>query len=370
MTRAVVSIGSNIDPERNVVAALGGVDRLAGVTVLAVSPVYRTAPTDGASGPDFLNAALLIETDVDPAGLRRALRGVEDSLGRVRSGDRSAPRTIDLDVVLFDGFEGTVDGTVIPNPLLPDRPHLAVPAADVAPEWECGPEGRTLEEIAAPFREEITPMSIQARPISAADELRYATEASMEAVVDIDRQPEFESLVTRMVEILGEDPEREGLVRTPSRVAKAMAFLTSGYDMSVDDIVNGALFETEGEEMVFVRDIEFYSLCEHHMLPFFGRAHVAYTPKSQIIGLSKIARIVDVYARRMQVQERLTNQIADALEEVLEPYGVAVVIEGNHFCMMMRGVQKQASSMVTSAMRGGFKDNPASRAEFMGLIRE
>jgi GTP cyclohydrolase IA len=369
VTRAVVSIGSNIDPEHNVPAAVGRVDGLPGVTVLAVSPLYRTAPVDGASGPEFLNAALLVDTDLDPAGLRRVLRGVEDSLGRVRTAERNAPRTIDLDVVLFDGFEGTVDGTVIPDPLLPDRSHLVVPAADVAPDWECGPHGRALKEIAAPFREEITPMTIHARPISAA-ELRYATEASMEAGVDMDRQPEFESLVTRMVEMLGEDPEREGLVRTPSRVAKAMTFLTGGYDMSVDDVVNGALFEAEGEEMVFVRDIEFYSLCEHHMLPFFGRAHVGYTPKKQIIGLSKIARIVDVFARRLQVQERLTNQIADALEEVLQPYGVAVIIEGSHFCMMMRGVQKQASSMVTSAMRGGFKDNPASRAEFMGLIRE
>ncbi len=180
---------------------------------------------------------------------------------------------------------------------------------------------------------------------------------------------EFEQLVRRMLERMGEQPEREGLQRTPFRVAKAMDFLTSGYKMTVQDVVRNAIFEESCEEMVVVKDIEFYSLCEHHMLPFFGKAHVAYLPNNRLIGLSKIARIVDVFARRLQVQERLTNQVADAMIEILKPHGVGVVIEASHFCMMMRGVEKQSSLTVTSAMRGTLKDNGRSRSELLGLIR-
>ncbi|KPK10835.1 MAG: GTP cyclohydrolase [Anaerolineae bacterium SG8_19] len=180
---------------------------------------------------------------------------------------------------------------------------------------------------------------------------------------------EFEQLVRRMLERMGEQPEREGLQRTPFRVAKALDFLTSGYKMTVQDVVRNAIFEESCEEMVIVKDIEFYSLCEHHMLPFFGKAHVAYLPNNRLIGLSKIARIVDVFARRLQVQERLTNQVADAMIEILKPHGVGVVIEASHFCMMMRGVEKQSSLTVTSAMRGTLKDNGRSRSELLGLIR-
>lgn len=179
----------------------------------------------------------------------------------------------------------------------------------------------------------------------------------------------FETIIRQMLVRIGERPEREGLQRTPLRVAKAMDFLTSGYDMTVQDVVKNAVFEEQCEEMVIVKDIEFYSLCEHHLLPFFGKAHVAYLPNNKVIGLSKIARIVDVFARRLQVQERLTNQIADAMMEILNPHGVAVIIEASHFCMMMRGVQKQNSSTVTSAMRGSFRENARSRAELMDLIR-
>jgi GTP cyclohydrolase I len=180
--------------------------------------------------------------------------------------------------------------------------------------------------------------------------------------------PAFESLVSQMLARLGEDPERDGLKRTPLRVAKAMDFLTSGYKQSLAEVVNGALFEAEGQEMVIVRDIEFYSQCEHHMLPFFGKAHIGYIPNGNIIGLSKLARIVDVFARRLQVQERLTGQVADALMEILQPQGVAVVTEASHFCMMMRGVQKQNSFTISSAMRGVFKENATTRGEFMDLV--
>ena len=192
----------------------------------------------------------------------------------------------------------------------------------------------------------------------------YDTES--EEVYDAD----FENIVRQMLVRIGEEPEREGLLRTPLRVAKAMDFLTSGYDMTVQDVVRNAVFEEKCEEMVIVKDIEFYSMCEHHILPFFGKAHVAYLPNNRVIGLSKVARIVDVFARRLQVQERLTNQIADALMEILSPHGVAVIIEASHFCMMMRGVQKQSSSTLTSAMRGTYRDNARSRAELMDLIRD
>ena len=179
--------------------------------------------------------------------------------------------------------------------------------------------------------------------------------------------PEVEALVRQMLTSLGEDPEREGLLCTPARVAKSMAFLTSGYQTSPQDVLNDAVFSEEIDEMVLVRDIELYSLCEHHMLPFFGRAHVAYLPDGKIIGLSKIPRIVDLYARRLQVQERLTTQIAQALEKVLEPKGVAVVVEARHLCMMMRGVGKQNSLATTSCMLGRFKSDAKTRAEFLNL---
>jgi GTP cyclohydrolase I len=180
---------------------------------------------------------------------------------------------------------------------------------------------------------------------------------------------EFEASVERILVRLGEDPTRDGLRRTPQRVAKAMDFLTSGYTMTVEEVVKDALFEDECEEMVIVKDVEFYSLCEHHMLPFFGRAHVGYLPKKHIVGLSKIARVIDVFARRLQVQERLTTQIATGLMSVLSARGVGVVLEACHFCMVMRGVQKQNSHTVTSAMLGTFRQDPRTRAEFMELIR-
>jgi GTP cyclohydrolase I len=173
--------------------------------------------------------------------------------------------------------------------------------------------------------------------------------------------------VRAMLLALGEDPGRDGLVRTPERVDAALRWLTRGYHENARDVVGDALFEEAHDSMILVRDIELYSLCEHHMLPFFGRAHVAYIPDGRIVGLSKLARVVDVFARRLQVQERLTDQIADALMEILAPQGVGVVIEAAHFCMMMRGVEKQNSRTVTSALRGAFRDDPRTREEFMRL---
>ncbi len=178
---------------------------------------------------------------------------------------------------------------------------------------------------------------------------------------------EFEKLIRRELELLGEDPDREGLLKTPQRVANSMTFLTEGYSSSAEEVVGKGIFKEEHDNMIMVRDIELYSLCEHHMLPFFGKAHVAYIPNGKIVGLSKIPRIVDVYARRLQVQERLTEQIADGLCRVVNPSGVGVVIEAFHLCMMMRGVQKQNSKTITSALRGAFREDPKTRDEFLRL---
>jgi GTP cyclohydrolase I len=179
----------------------------------------------------------------------------------------------------------------------------------------------------------------------------------------------IEKLVAQMLKELGEDPHREGLERTPERVAKSMQYLTSGYAKNVDEILNDALFVEEYDEMVVVKDIDFFSMCEHHLLPFIGKAHIAYMPHKKIVGLSKIPRLVEMFSRRLQVQERLTTQIANSLNEALQPRGVAVVMEGIHLCMLMRGVEKQNSKAVTSAMLGSFRNRPETRAEFMELIK-
>jgi GTP cyclohydrolase I len=176
-------------------------------------------------------------------------------------------------------------------------------------------------------------------------------------------------LVRKLLEALGEDPAREGLIDTPKRVSKALEFLTSGYRMNIDEVINDALFTVDYSEMVIVKDVDFYSLCEHHLLPFFGKCHIAYIPSDKVIGLSKIPRLVDVFSRRLQVQERLTNQIADTIRDKIAPLGVAVVIEATHLCMAMRGVQKQNSFAVTSAMLGAFRNNARTRMEFLELIK-
>jgi GTP cyclohydrolase I len=178
----------------------------------------------------------------------------------------------------------------------------------------------------------------------------------------------FRSEVRSILKAIGEDPDRQGLEKTPQRVETALRWLTRGYDVSVEDIIGDAVFNEDHEEMILVRDIEIYSLCEHHILPFWGRAHVAYVPNGRLIGLSKLPRIVEVFARRLQVQERLTDQIADAIMEALEPQGVGVVIEAAHLCMMMRGVEKQSSRTVTSAVRGIFRSDSKTRSEFLRLV--
>jgi len=203
-----------------------------------------------------------------------------------------------------------------------------------------------------------------AQPIAVTKPVRRAAEPA-EALTDYSTQELYREILSR----LGEDPQRDGLLSTPKRVEKAMGFLTKGYDENPTEILRGALFDVDYDEMVIVKDIEMYSLCEHHMLPFFGRVHVAYIPNGKVIGLSKIPRLVEVFARRLQVQERMTRQIADAIQEAIEPQGVGVVIEARHLCMMMRGIEKQGSSTVTSAMVGCFRQKE-TRTEFLSLVRQ
>ncbi len=181
-------------------------------------------------------------------------------------------------------------------------------------------------------------------------------------------QPDLAPLVKQILSGLGEDPERQGLERTPQRVDQALKFLTSGYRTDIQKILNGALYDVKYDEMVVVRDIEFFSMCEHHMLPFYGKMHVAYLPKDRVIGLSKIPRIVDVFARRLQIQERLTQQVAQTIQEIIDPVGVGVICEARHFCMMMRGVEKQHSGAMTSAMLGAFRSQKKTRDEFLALV--
>jgi GTP cyclohydrolase I len=179
----------------------------------------------------------------------------------------------------------------------------------------------------------------------------------------------IQNLVASMLKELGEDSSRDGLLRTPDRVARSLRFFTEGYQQSPKEVLNGAMFDVDYDEMVLVKDVEFYSLCEHHLLPFFGRVHMAYIPNGKVVGLSKVPRLIEVFARRLQVQERFTVNIAETLEELLKPRGVAVVVEAAHLCMMMRGVQQQNSSAITSSLRGVFERDPKTRAEFMGLLR-
>ena len=229
------------------------------------------------------------------------------------------------------------------------------------------PEGYRDASVDAATRARVPAEGIAARRRQALDTASPRADMGLDLDEAPTRNLEFEDVVRRMLELLGEDPDREGLLRTPQRVANSLTWLTRGYETDVSDVVGSAVFEESHENMVMVRDIELYSLCEHHLLPFFGKAHIAYIPNGKIVGLSKIPRIVEVFARRLQVQERLTEQIARAIEDVLEPRGVGVVIEAYHLCMMMRGVEKQNSKTITSALRGVFRDNGKTREEFLYL---
>ena len=364
---AVILAGSNLDKERCLPEAIRRLRRNSEIQVRAVSMCFESRSVGGPpDAPDFFNAAALISTRLDPQALRQVLRTIEDDLGRVRTDDPNEPRTIDLDIVLYGDVVEDYEDWSIPEPGFEEQMHVLIPAAEVAPNWVHPVSGETLASLVDSINDaepEVTPnMSIKLSS-------PYTNRSADFDDVDDVYAPRMEEIVRNQLIEIGEDPDREGLARTPLRVAKAMDFLTSGYTTSLDEVVNDAIFDAEGaSEMIVVRDIEYYSMCEHHMLPFFGKATIAYLPKGKIIGLSKVARILDVYSRRLQVQERLTNQVADAMEEILDPYGVGVVLEGKHLCMMMRGVQKQESNMATSAMRGTFRTDPRTRSEFLTFV--
>jgi GTP cyclohydrolase I len=365
----IISLGSNIEKERHLPEAIRLLRRNRRIDVRKVSRFFESAPVGGPDGaPDFFNAALVACTDLDPQELREELRHIEEVLGRVRTDDRNAPRTIDLDLVYYGDLVAKYEDWQLPDPAANTAPHVAIPIADVAPLWIDPVTGQTAYDL-------MLGVDAAEEAVKPVTSIRLAAPYESRGPDDFDHTgdvyaPQLEAIVRAQLIEIGENPDREGLVRTPLRVAKAMDFLTHGYSTSLSEVVNNAIFDAEGaDEMVLVKDIEFYSMCEHHMLPFFGKAAIAYLPKGKIIGLSKVARIVDLYARRLQVQERLTNQVADAITEILGPYGVGVVIEGQHLCMMMRGVQKQDSSTVTSAMRGTFKSDPRTRSEFIDLVR-
>jgi GTP cyclohydrolase I len=199
---------------------------------------------------------------------------------------------------------------------------------------------------------------------------KHTEEITLTDSARVETSESIADLVRRMLQLIGEDPDRDGLARTPERFEKALRFLTSGYQQDPEKLLNGAMFNVCYDQMVLVKDIEVYSLCEHHMLPFFGKCHVAYIPDKKVVGLSKIPRLVNMFARRLQIQERLTNQIASAIQQKISPLGVGVVIEARHLCMVMRGVEKQNSQTVTSAMLGAFRENVQTREEFLSLIRE
>jgi len=220
------------------------------------------------------------------------------------------------------------------------------------------------------FHKDIRLLSVIHKPELAPLEVRPPREAVAQSIASsAPSQRQIEDHYRDILAFAGEDPAREGLLRTPQRAAEAMQFLTQGYGQDVQTLLNGAVFHEDYDDMVVVKDIEFYSLCEHHLLPFFGQAHVAYIPNGRIVGLSKIPRLVDMFSRRLQVQERLTIEIAQALEDALQPQGVAVVLEASHMCMLMRGVQKQQASMVTSHVMGVFRTDRATRQEFMVLVK-
>ena len=367
MKDVIISAGSNIERERHIPEAIRLIRRNRRIDVHKVSRFFESESVGGPQdAPSFFNAAVWACTELDPEELRDALRQIEVVLGRERTGDPDEPRTIDLDLTYYQGVVKDFGEWELPDPQAATAPHVAIPIADVAPDWEHDVTGQTAYDIVTQLdvgEEHVCP--VRAITLSSPYQTRTPQDWDEEAEV---YAPHLESLVRDQLLEIGEDPDRQGLLRTPLRVAKAMDFLTSGYSTSLDEVVNNAIFDAEGaDEMVLVKGVEFYSMCEHHMLPFFGKATVAYLPNKQIIGLSKIARIVDLFARRLQVQERLTNQVADAVERILEPHGVAVTIEGKHLCMMMRGVQKQDSSMTTSAMRGTFKSDARTRAEFLDL---
>lgn len=388
MNDAYIFIGSNIEREKNYLEALTRLRALG--NLVAVSRVYETPALGANDAPSFFNGAVWLKTALAPHALRNELRAVEHALGRVRTADKFAPRPIDLDLVLYG--EVTLDDGEwkLPDPDIFERGFMARALAQLNPDYVIPPDGPTLAELACRVRGkpgemiEVVEMSelaqselekfgeerarMSKQTVDAAhgysdeewgspmpereaprllSEMRVAPETTREAIA--------EAVRTILVNV-GEDPTRDGLLKTPERVARAYEELLAGYSIDPVALINDAFFDTDYHDMVVVKDIEFFSMCEHHMLPFFGKAHVAYIPEGKVLGLSKIPRIVDMYARRLQLQEKMTHEIADLLQELLNPRGVAVIVTGQHMCSMMRGVNKPDAKMVTQVLYGAFQD--------------
>lgn len=404
MNDAYIFIGSNIERETNYPEA---VERLRALGNLrAVSPVYDTAPIGGsADTPRFYNGAVWLETELSPHALRNALREIEHAMGRVRTADKYAPRPIDLDLVLYD--EATMDDGELrlPDPHLFERGFMARALAHLNPDYVIPPDGPTLAELSCRLRgrpgdmlevpeasaqvESFVQKSFKERAVMSQhnptgsrglDDQAWGTQLSGNEVsrplpdmrVAPDLDPTHTAIADAVRTILvnvGEDPTREGLLKTPERVARAYDELLEGYRVDPVALINDAFFDTEYHDMVVVKDIEFFSLCEHHILPFFGSVHVAYIPEGQVLGLSKIPRIVEMYARRLQLQEKMTHEIADFIQDLLHPRGVAVIVTGRHMCSMMRGVNKPDAKMVTQVMYGAFQDREI-REQLNDRLRE
>lgn len=354
MTTAYIGVGSNIDPEANILRALRLLRRR--VRIRGVSTFYLTEALGRPDQPAFINGILKVETDIPPAELKRSvLRNVEQELGRVRTGDKYAPRTIDLDILLYGDSVISAHGMHIPDSDIQARPFIAVPLCELSPELVMPGTGKSIRQVVEdlPARD-MTPL------------VEYTSKLGKELEMNLER---VEQLVKELLIEIGEDPTREGLIDTPRRVAQSWKFITSGYNVDSEKVINGAIFTQEINNMVIIRDVELYSMCEHHMLPFFGRCHIGYIPREgKVLGISKLARLVDAYSRRLQLQERLTEQIAQSITDAVHPEGVGVIIEAHHLCMMMRGCEKQNSMMTTSAVRGSFHDVLATRNEFLTLI--
>lgn len=396
MNEAYIFLGSNIEREKNYPEAVKRLRALG--HIVAVSPVYDTAPVGG--GQDearFYNGAVWLNTRLTPHALRNALQDIERDMGRVRTADKYAARTIDLDLVLY-GEAIIHDGELqIPDPYIFERGFMARALAHVNPEYVIPPDGPTLAELACRVRGRPGDMTeaveitnqIQEWIVASSDAASFEERVSMSEYNKLNAQgygendwdaapPKLETArqlppmrvateldaahqaiadaVRTILFNVGEDPDREGLLKTPERVARAYDELLAGYTIDPVALVNDAFFDTEYNDMVIVQDIEFYSMCEHHMLPFFGKVHIAYIPEGKVLGLSKLPRIVEMYARRLQLQEKMTHEIADFIEDLLHPRGVAVIVTGQHMCSMMRGVNKPDAKMVTQVMYGAFQE--------------
>ncbi len=391
MNDAYIFIGSNIEREKNYLAAFSHLRALG--KLVAVSPVYDTPAIGGKEdAPRFYNGAVWLKTTLTPHALRNELRAVEHTLGRIRTADKFAPRAIDLDLALYG--EATIDDgeLKLPDPDIFERAFMARALAHLNPDYVIPPDGPTLAELACRVRGkagemvEVVEMSelvqhelektFKERPVMSEQRIFTARGFGDEewgspmpeletprVLPDLRVAPEKQTAreaiadaVRTILENVGEDPTRDGLLKTPERVAKAYEELLAGYTIDPVALINDAFFDSEYHDMVVVKDIEFFSMCEHHMLPFFGKAHVAYIPEGQVLGLSKIPRIVEMYARRLQLQEKMTHEIADFIQELLNPRGVAVIVTGQHMCSMMRGVNKPDAKMVTQVMYGAFQE--------------